>query len=122
VRQTSEELALVKRLVELPYLLSALEVDKHKIYASNFKMKSVYVDYLDGTQKKIALEMYNSKQNLKEHHIKIIDEERSELSLTVNYSVRGYIHKMTLLWSKVKVDVTLMLTEHMNVDITDLPK
>lgn len=41
-------------------------------------MKSVYVDYLDGTQKKIALEMYKSKQRLKEHHIKIIDEVRSE--------------------------------------------
>ncbi|WP_149847110.1 hypothetical protein [Paenibacillus sp. 37] len=122
MRQTSEELALVKRLVELPYLLGALEVDKQKIYASNFKMKSVYVDYLDGTQKKIALEMYKSKQILKEHHIKIIDEKRSELSLTVDYSVRGYLHKMTLLWSKVKVDVTLLLTEHMNVDITDLNK
>ncbi|WP_339255432.1 hypothetical protein MKZ12_16095 [Paenibacillus sp. FSL R5-0713] len=122
MRQTSEELALVKRLVELPYLLGALEVDKHKIYASNFKMKSVYIDYLDGTQKKIALEMYKSKQSLKEHHIKIIEGERSELSLTVNYSVRGYLHKMTLLWSKVKVDVTLMLTEHMSVDITDMPR
>ncbi|MCP1184555.1 hypothetical protein [Paenibacillus sp. 1781tsa1] len=122
MRQTSEELALVKRLVEMPYLLGALEVDKHKIYASNFKMKSVYIDYLDGTQKKIALEMYKSKQSLKEHHIKIIEEERSELSLTVNYSVRGYLHKMTLLWSKVKVDVTLMLTEHMSVDITDMPR
>ncbi|WP_339187002.1 hypothetical protein MKX33_25020 [Paenibacillus sp. FSL R5-0490] len=122
MRQTFEELSLVKRVVELPYLLGALEVDKHKLYASNFKMKSVYVDYLDGTQKKIALEMYKSKQRLKEHHIKIIDEVRSELSLTVDYSVRGYIHKMTLLWSKVKVDVTIMLTEHMNVDITDLLK
>ncbi|MDT9717866.1 hypothetical protein QVE09_03080 [Paenibacillus sp. ClWae2A] len=122
MRQTSEELALVKRLVELPYLLGALEVDKHKIYASNFKMKSVYIDYLDGTQKKIALEMYKSKQRLKEHHIKIIDEKRSKLSLTVDYSVRGYIHKMTLLWSKVKVDVTLMLTEHMSVDITDMTR
>ncbi len=85
-------------------------------------MKSVYVDYLDSTQNKIALEMYRSQQSLKEHHIKIIDEPRSELSLTVNYSVRGYIHKMTLLWSKVKVDVTLMLTEHMNVDVTELLK
>lgn len=121
MRQTFEELSLVKRVVELPYLLGALEVDKHKIYASNFKMKSVYVDY-GRYPKKIALEMYKSKQRLKEHHIKIIDEVRSELSLTVDYSVRGYIHKMTLLWSKVKVDVTLMLTEHMNVDITDLLK
>ena len=65
--------------------------------------------------------MYNSKQRLKEHHLKTIDDKRSELSLTVDYSVRGYLHKMTLLWSKVKVDVTLMLTEHMNVDITELP-
>jgi len=107
-------------VVELPYLLGALEVDKHKIYASNFKMKSVYIDYLDDTQKKIAVEMYKLKQSLKQQHIKIIDEQRSQLSLTVDYSVRGYLHKMTLLWSKVKVDVTLMLTEHMSVDITDI--
>lgn len=86
MRQTFEELSLVKRVVELPYLLGALEVYKHKIYTSNFKMKSVYADYIDGTQKKIALEMYKSKQSLKQHHIKIIDEKRSELSLTVDYS------------------------------------
>lgn len=29
---------------------------------------------------------------------------------------------MTLLYSKVKVDVTLMLTEYMSVDITDMPR
>ncbi|MDK8193111.1 hypothetical protein QP794_23775 [Paenibacillus sp. UMB7766-LJ446] len=122
MKQSSEELALVKRVVELPYLLSALEVDKNKLLASEFKMNSVYVNYLDNIQKKIALEMYVAKRSLKSHHIKIIDESRSNISLTVDYSVRGYIHKMTLLWSKVKVDITLMLTEHMHVNITDLPK
>ncbi|NUU75711.1 hypothetical protein [Paenibacillus xylanilyticus] len=120
MRQTSEQLALVKKVVELPYLLSSLEVDKNKISSSNFKMKSVYVDYLDNTQKKIALEMYKSKLSLKKHQIKIIKESRSELSLSVDYSIREYQHKMTLLWSKVKVDITLMLTEYMNVDITEL--
>ncbi|KGP81928.1 hypothetical protein P364_0113960 [Paenibacillus sp. MAEPY2] len=120
MRQTSEQLALVKKVVELPYLLSCLEVDKNKISSSNFKMKSVYVDYLDNTQKKIALEMYKTKLSLKKHQIKIIEESRSDLSLSVDYSIRGYQHKMTLLWSKVKVDITLMLTEYMNVDITEL--
>lgn len=120
MRQTSEQLALVKKVVELPYLLSSLEVDKNKISSSNFKMKSVYVDYLDNTQKKISLEMYKSKLSLKKHQIKIIEESRSDLSLSVDYSIRGYQHKMTLLWSKVKVDITLMLTEYMNVDITEL--
>ncbi|WP_337035146.1 hypothetical protein [Paenibacillus illinoisensis] len=122
MKQSSEELALVKRVVELPYLLSALEVDKNKLSASEFKMKSVYVNYLDNIQKKIALEMYETKRSLKSHHIKIIDESRSNISLTVDYSVRGYIHKMTLLWTKVKVDITLILTEHMHVNIADLPK
>lgn len=120
MRQTSEELALVKRAVELPYLLSALEFDKKNISTSNFKMKSVYVDYLDNTQKKISLEMYKLKQSLKKHQIKIIEESRSDHSLIVEYSIRGYQHKMTLLWSKVKVDITLRLTEHMNVDNTEL--
>lgn len=40
----------------------------------------------------------------------------------VNYLVRGYIYKMMLLWSKVKVDVILMFMEYMNVDIIELFK
>ena len=31
----------------------------------------MYVDYLNGTQKKITVEMYNSEQNLKKNQIKL---------------------------------------------------
>ncbi|KQY90932.1 hypothetical protein ASD24_24350 [Paenibacillus sp. Root52] len=120
MRQTSEELALVKRAIELPYLLSSLEIDKNKILDSNVKMKSLYVNHLDHMQNKISLEMYKLKLSMKKHHIKIIKENRSELSLSVDYSLKGYRHEMTLLWSKVKVDITLILTEEMNLDITNL--
>ncbi|MGV2967272.1 hypothetical protein [Paenibacillus sp. AGC30] len=118
MKQTSEELALVKRHVEIPFLMDTIEEDKKRISASTLKMKAAYADHLDTIQRRITIEMVELKKTLKQKDIKIIKQYRSTESLTVDYSTRGYEHKMTLLWSKVKVDITLILTEYMHVDIT----
>ncbi|KGP78104.1 MULTISPECIES: hypothetical protein [Paenibacillus] len=118
MKQTSEELALVKRHVEIPFLMDTIEEDKKRISSSTLKMKAAYVDHLSTIQRRITVEMVDLKKTLKQNDIKIIQQYRSTESLTIDYSTRGYEHKMTLIWSKVMVDITLILTEYMHVDIT----
>lgn len=120
MRETAEELALVKKHIIFPFLMSTVENDKKKIACSNVKMKSVYLQYLDNLQAKISLDMYQCKKNLKDNKIIIIEQTKSDLGLIVKYSNKEYKHKMDLHWSKVKVDVTLLLTDYMKVDITEL--
>ncbi|PYE51515.1 hypothetical protein HUB98_05820 [Paenibacillus barcinonensis] len=120
MRQTHEELEAVKRYVELPYLMTIIENDKKKISDSDMRMKSVYTNHLDEIQGKVTVEIYKLKNYFKSNGIKIIEAAKTSDSLNVEYSIRGYTHKMVLLWSKVKVDVTLILTEYLRIDITQL--
>ncbi|MCM3257077.1 hypothetical protein M3664_04680 [Paenibacillus lautus] len=119
MRQTREELADVRRFFELPYLLDVIEVDKKKIINSDMIMKNVMVLYLNKVQDQANNTIFEIKQTLKKNGIKIIEQNKLEDRLVSSYSCRGYQHTMTLLWSKVKVDVLLMLGEYMRTDITD---
>ncbi|WP_124115354.1 hypothetical protein [Paenibacillus xylanexedens] len=120
MKQTPEELAAVKRYVELPYLLSSIEHDKKQIANSEMKMYTVYINHLDNIQSKVTAEAYKLKNYLRENDIRIIETSKSSESLKVEYSIRGYTQRMVLLWSKVKVDITLILSDYLKVDITEL--
>ncbi|WP_340032612.1 hypothetical protein NSQ20_12170 [Paenibacillus sp. FSL K6-1122] len=120
MKQTPEELLAVKRYVELPYLMSSIEHDKKQMANSDMKLKTVYIDHLDKIQAIVTAVTYKLKNYLKNKDIKIIDLTKTSESLKIEYSIRGYTQKMVLLWSKVKVDITLILSEYMRVDITEL--
>lgn len=119
MRQTNEELKMVKEYIELPYLLDVIEVDKKKIHNSDMMIKNVLVRYLSSLQEQANRTIYDLKQILKKREIKIIEQTKHDDRLIVTYSCRGYQHNMTLLWSKVKVDVLLLLGDYMKLDITD---
>ncbi|MGM1044777.1 MAG: hypothetical protein ACQEXX_01385 [Bacillota bacterium] len=119
MRQTEEELILIKRYLELPYLLDVIEVDKNKVEQSDMITKKVVVRYFDYLQSQVTRTMHNQKQALKSRDIRIIEQERLDDRLIAKYMVRGYQHQMTLLWSKVKTDVMVMLAAYMKLDITD---
>lgn len=119
LKQTPEELAAVKRYVELPYLLSSIEHDKKQIVNSEMKMQTVYIDHLDNIQSKVTTEIYKLKSYLRNKDIKIIESTKTSESLKVEYSIRGYHQRMILLWSKVKVDITIILSDYLKVDLTE---
>lgn len=119
MRQTNEELKMVKEYIELPYLLDIIEVDKKKIQNSELIIKNVMIRYLGSLQEQTNRTIYNLKQMLRKRDIKIIEQNKYDDRLVITYSCRGYQHSMTLLWSKVKVDVLLLLGDYMKLDIAD---
>lgn len=119
MRQTNEELKMVKEYIELPYLLDVIEVDKKKIHNSELIIKNVMIRYLGSLQEQTNHTIYNLKQMLRKRDIKIIEQNKYDDRLVITYSCRGYQRSMTLLWSKVKVDVLLLLGDYMKLDIAD---
>ncbi|WP_220687748.1 hypothetical protein [Paenibacillus lautus] len=110
---------MVKEFIELPYLLDVIEVDKKRIHNSDMMIKNIMIRHLSGLQEQANRTIYDLKQTLKKRNIKIIEQNKLDDRLEITYSCRGYQHSMTLLWSKVKVDVLLLLGDYMKLDITD---
>lgn len=118
LKQTADELELIKKYVEIPFLLDVIENDKKRLLSSSLRIRSIYVHHLDHIQDAITKELTVLKRKLQELDIKVVQQSRSPVSLTTEYTIRGYQQHMTLLWIKVKVDITLILTEYLHVDIT----
>ncbi|PYY28230.1 hypothetical protein [Paenibacillus illinoisensis] len=119
MKQSSEELEIVKKYIEMPLLMDIIEVDKRKIEGGELRLKRELLAYLDSIQERITRDGYELKKKLKEMDIKIIKQERLAEKLHALYSVRGFEHEMNLLWSKVRTDSLLTLAAYMKVDITD---
>lgn len=117
MRQTENELKLVKKFIELPYLLDVLERDKKKITDSNLKMCKLYITQLDQIQNLVSAEIFEIRQKLRRSGIKIIEQRKLEDRLITDYLCRGYKLQITLLWSKVKFDIEVILAQYLNIDI-----
>lgn len=119
MKQSSEELEIVKRYIEMPLLMDIIEADKKKIEEGGLRLKTELLTYLENIQDTIIRDGYETKKKLKELDIKIIKQERLKEKLYALYSVRGFEHEMNLLWSKVRTDSLMTLAAYMKVDITD---
>lgn len=117
MRQTEEDLKIIKKYLELPYLLDVLEVDKRKIGEGNLKMAKIYVRRLEQIQDLVTKDIYAVKQEMKRKNIKMIDQTRLDDRLVAEYLCRNYKHKITLLWSKVKSDIEIDLANYVGVKL-----
>ncbi|WP_411735094.1 hypothetical protein [Paenibacillus sp. M2] len=118
MKQSAEELELVKKYAEMPLLLDVIEEDKKRISESNVILKRELSFYLSALQDRVTADIYDLKKALREHDIKIIEQKRTEDNLFISYSIRGYQHKMNPLMSRVRTDVLVMLADYMRIDLT----
>ncbi|PJN48789.1 hypothetical protein PAEAM_56510 [Paenibacillus sp. GM1FR] len=119
MKQSAEELELVKKYAEMPLLLDVIEEDKKRIGESSAILKRELRFYLSALQDRVTADIYELKKALKEHDIKIIEQKRTEDNLFISYSIRGYQYKMNPLMSKVRTDGMLILAQQMNVIVEE---
>lgn len=119
MKQTPEELKLIKLYLELPVVADVIESDKKKIANSNIIMKEELLKHFNQIQDNIIKETYITKQELKLEGIRIIEETKTDSHIEALYRFNGYQHKITLLWSKARADVMLILAEQMNVKVEE---
>jgi len=112
-----EDTTLIKSILELPYLLTLIENNIKKIIASNMRMKELFVLYLEKLQDEVTKEITIVKREMRKNGLKILETWEMDDRLRAEYLCRGYKFEMMLLWSKVKVDTEIKLSELMEVDI-----
>ncbi|HEY2494899.1 MAG TPA: hypothetical protein VGI33_18570 [Paenibacillus sp.] len=114
MRQTQTELLLVKKYIELPILLDVLEYDKQQIINSRMSLRNLFSEYLSSVQNQVSKDFYIIKNELISKNIRIIEESRTEDRVIGQYICRGYQQQIEMLWSKVKYDSEVMLSEYLN--------
>ncbi|PIH59065.1 hypothetical protein [Paenibacillus sp. LK1] len=118
MKQSAEELELVKKYAEMPLLLDVIEEDKKRIDESSVILKRELKFYLSSLQDRITADIYELKKTLRDRDIKIIEQRRTKDNLFISYSIRKYQHQMNPLMSRVRTDVLVMLADYMKIDLT----
>ncbi|WP_145413422.1 hypothetical protein [Paenibacillus xylanexedens] len=117
IQPSHEDTMLIRSFLELPYLLTLIQINIRKITASDLKMKELFVLYLERLQDEVTKEITDIKRNMRANGLKILETWEMDDRLRAEYLCRGYKFEMMLLWSKVKVDTEIKLSELMEVDI-----
>jgi hypothetical protein len=110
---TEEDLEAIKRYVIIPMVLTVLQRDKKVIEDSALKTKQPYLSLMDAAMKKAHGEIYDTRVSLRSSRIKIYDEKRTENTIEIKYTFRGYQHTASLLWHIIKNDVESMIQHYL---------
>ncbi|ASR49525.1 hypothetical protein B4V02_23975 [Paenibacillus kribbensis] len=106
---------LVIEYVELPYLLTVLELNLKKMKDSNFKLGHLFELHLKKIQDCVIKYQYRVRQAIRKRGIKVLDQHQMENCIMAKYLFRGYVHDARLLWGKVKSDTEVRLAAYLGI-------
>lgn len=113
---TEENLQAIKRYVMIPMVLTVLQRDKKVIEESMLKTKGPYLSLMDAAMKKAHGEIYDTRVYLRSKGIKIYQEQRTETTVNIKYTVKGYQHEASLPWHIIKNEVESMMQRYLGVN------
>ncbi|MFL1672565.1 hypothetical protein [Paenibacillus dendritiformis] len=122
MKVTSNDTELVKAITLLPYTLDILEKNIEKMTFADLKMRPLFIRHFEQMQDKITKDVYHVRKLMREKGIKILEERKYKNHLEVDYLCRGYTHNMSLLWSKVRTDVEVLLAKYLEIDLNNLSR
>ncbi|NGZ74423.1 hypothetical protein [Saccharibacillus alkalitolerans] len=108
MRTTEEDFALIRAMLELPYLIKVLDADIKRIDASSLRTRTALLRQLDRLREEARHEMREVRHHLRVRGIKIVKQTRLEDKLCADYVCRGHHDRMLLMWSRIKGDVEEM--------------
>ncbi|CCC86206.1 hypothetical protein PPM_p0056 (plasmid) [Paenibacillus polymyxa M1] len=77
-----KELQLVIEYVELPFLLTILELNIKKIKESNFKLGPLFELHMRTMQDRVSKEQYRVRQEMRRRRIKVLEQHQLEDRIT----------------------------------------
>ncbi len=113
---TNEEASYVKLYLILPLILAAFERDK-KIAEKVFKTPRPYVSLLENAIKQVEGELREVRRKFRLHGIKVYEEQHTELRIEARYLCRGYHYSITLSWSLIKAESSVLMEKFLGLDI-----
>ncbi|WP_172193926.1 hypothetical protein [Saccharibacillus qingshengii] len=115
MRATEEDFALIRAMLELPYLIKVLDADMKRIESSPLRTKKALLRQMDRLREEARLEMRELRHSLRVRGIKIVKQDRQEDRLCADYVCRGHHDRMLLMWSRIKADVEEIAEECLEV-------
>lgn len=115
-----EEWQLIRKYILIPVVLDSLEHDIREMKKNNkYKMADVYLRKMRQAQNKATREKAEVKRELSKRGIKVFEEKRTVKMLESKFLVRGYRHELNMLWNVVRAEVKIIITNYMDVSLTD---
>ncbi|MCQ4085666.1 hypothetical protein [Saccharibacillus sp. JS10] len=109
MKATEQDFALIRTMVELPYLIRVLDADMKLIDKSSLRTRLALLKQLDDLRQDVQYEMREVRGKLRSRQIKILKQTSLEDKLVAEYICRGYHDRMALMWSRVKCDIEEMV-------------
>ncbi len=108
--ETEEDIQMIKEYTLFPILLDMLARDMEELMM--YKNKIVYhhvLGYLKEVEHSIYPELRKLKAKMRARNITILNTEMNALGIDIEYKVRGYVHRFTMLRGLVKAELMTML-------------
>jgi hypothetical protein len=105
------EIAIVKRSIILPFVISVIEYDKRVIAKSNVKVPDSYLKALDRASAQAFADISENRKELRNMNVKVHEVKRDIKSVEYSYYLRGYERRMAFLWNIVRAECEIYLAE-----------
>lgn len=113
----NKELSLIRDYITLPIVLLKFEEIKKVIESSTVKTKSPFIDQCEHKIDTIIKEMSEVKRQMMAIKLKAQLIEKSESGLTYLIVYKGYEHRNTYLWERLRVVVEVKMRYYLGEDI-----
>jgi len=107
---TEEEVLAIRNSIMLPMLLDVCRNNLEKLEFSGLTLKKLYTESTQVLMDHIARDIKENKQFLREHQIRIIDENHGQLRY--KFIVRGYEDKMVFFSDYFRAQLSIKLGEY----------
>lgn len=122
---TQEELSLVRSYLLLTFIHKVFERDCRVIGKSGlFKTPQLYMELVTSATKKTSLMLQEVTRELTAHHLKINTIRQDQRGVEAEYTCRGYIGEMNILWPGFRNEMMLRMRAYLglNPELTILPR
>lgn len=115
-QMTNEESSYVKLYLILPLILAAFERDK-RIMETTLKTPRPYVTLLNNAIRQVEGELREVRRKFRLHGLKVYEEHHGGIGIEAKYLCRGYHYSMTLSWSLIKAESSVLMEKFLGLDI-----
>ncbi|WP_240548231.1 hypothetical protein [Paenibacillus lignilyticus] len=105
-------LIMVRDSVLLPIMMTVVENNRLEIERSNHSLKTLYSAAANTLLNAIHADLAGIRKELREHHIKVIEEERVDDAAHYKFYYRGYEHKFALMRFLVRSEISTRLGKY----------
>lgn len=118
---TEEELSYIKNAILYVVLMDVLERDLKIIGTGkpSVKIPEFYAALISQLQTKINVDMAENRALLRQHGMKIIQQQRTKEGIEAVYLCRGYQNGFNMVWRYVRAELKVKLFDYIGLNIKD---